>query len=646
MLSSLFSGISGLITQGQAMGVIGNNVANVNTVGFKGSRPTFSDMLYQSIFGTAGTSQVGRGVTLMSVDTMFQQGSFESTSEPTDLAIGGAGFFIVRTPESEEKSYTRAGQFRFTKEGDMVNPTGKILQGRVIDRATDTPSGVARDINIPQEPSEPKHTDFIGMAVNLQSDALWKGSIGDPTGTSGLTEVTNSEGKYPRPGTYTAIVQGLSAAQIGHTGSNAASNGTQFTGAVIINDYEVQLPTSNAPTTAESLAGYLNSMLAMPSAGYVSLVHVSWTQVGSSQYLSLGASATADGVDISFDDSSIASGSTGWTDADKTSTDLWGSQMDLTSVTTGPSSSQFQKTYAGRVTSQAGILENWGDSGLDVTFADPDNFIITPGTSTFDVGGFEPNQVSATLNPSTTSNYASSVTVYDTLGQPHVVAVYFRKGWEELANSVQTNVWEWYAEVEGADSANGQNTVAQWGYLRFNNNGVLTSGADAHSISFDFSAGAQANQLIDLVFGPDSGGGSTTQYPLSSTTTFQTQNGYPPGVLTDVSVNTEGIISGRYSNGQVLNLYQITLASFKNLQGLDRVGGNLFSETFTSGVPYTNAPGQGAMGKINPNSLEQSNVDLATEFVRMIMTQRGYQANSRVITTTDEMLSELMNIKR
>src|SRR5450756_37448 len=113
-------------------------------------------------------------------------------------------------------------------------------------------------------------------------------------------------------------------------------------------------------------------------------------------------------------------------------------------------------------------------------------------------------------NPATTSNYASSVTAYDTLGHPHVVAVYFRKGWEEVANSVQTNVWEWYAEVEGTDSANGQNTVAQWGYLRFNNSGVLTSGADAHSISFDFSAGAQANQLIDLVFGSDSGGGSTT----------------------------------------------------------------------------------------------------------------------------------------
>jgi len=526
MLSSLFSGISGLITEGHAMSVIGNNVANVNTVGFKGSRSTFSDMLYQSIFGTAGTSQVGRGVTLTSVDTMFQQGSFESTNEPTDLAIGGRGFFIVRAPESQAMAYTRAGQFRFDKEGYMVNPTGMVLQGRPIDRLTNTPYSVASDILISQAPSEPKATGFIGMAVNLQSDAVWKGTVGSVTGTSGLTDVVNSEGQYPRPGTYTATVDSLAASQIGHTGSDAASNGTEFVGAVIINDYQIEMPMTGAPATAESLASYLNSMLTMASAGYASQVWVSWAQVGSDQFLSLSATATADGVDITFDDSAIAAGSTGWTLDDKASTDLWGSTMRLTAVTTGPEGVQYQRTYAGRVTSQSDVLENWADSGLDLTFEDPDDFIITPGVSTFDVGGFESQQISAMVNPAATSNYASSVTVYDTLGQPHVVTVYFRKAWEEIANSIQTNVWEWYAHLNGTDAADGQNTVAKWGYLRFNNAGGLMSGGEPHSISFDFSLGAQPNQEIDLVLGPQSGGGSTTQYPLASTTNFQTQDGY------------------------------------------------------------------------------------------------------------------------
>ena len=645
MLSSLFSAISGLNANGHAMDVIGNNVANVNTVGYKASRVTFSDMLYQSVFGTAGPSQIGRGVALTSVDTLFQQGSFESTNEPTDLAIGGKGFFIVRSPDSPANYYTRAGQFRFDKEGYLVTPSGYILRARPIDRVTDTPFGVDTDVVIPQEPSEPRATEFIGMAANLQSDSPWRGNISAVTGTSSLTEARLADDQYPRPGDYTATVSNLAAPLITHTGTNAASEGTEFIGVILINDYEIELPSAGAPATAESLAIYLNSMLAMPSAGFASLVHVSYAVLGSNQYLDL--SATADGVDITFDDSALAAGNTGWTLDDEASEDLYGSTMTLQVATTGPDGAQYLRTYAGRVTSQITSLDNWADAGLDVTFNDPlDNFIVTAGTSTFTVSGFEPDQVSSTLNPQTTSNYASSVTVYDSLGQPHVVTVYFRKAWEEVVNSVQTNVWEWYAELDGADSSTGQNTVAEWGYMRFNNNGVLTSGGGPHTVTFDFSLGGQPNQEIDIAFGPESGGGSTTQYPLSSTTNFQTQDGYPPGVLQNVTVSTEGIISGHYSNGQIINLYQITLAYFNNPHALSRDGLNLYSETLDSGVPYTNAPGEGSLGRINPNSLEQSNVDLASEFVKMITTQRAYQANSRVISTTDEMLSELMNIKR
>lgn len=643
MLSSLFSGISGLITEGQAMGVIGNNISNSNTVGFKGSRATFADMLYQSIFGIAGSSQVGRGVALESVDTNFQQGSFESTNSPTDLAIGGAGFFILRKPNTTDIAYTRAGQFSFDKTGNMVDPTGNILQGRVVDRVLNAPLGVATDINIPQGPSQPKMTQFIGMAVNLQSDAPWKGTVGAVTGTSGLNTPTVSQGQYPVPGDYTATVTNLNSSMIGHTGTNAASFGTAFTGAIVINDYEILLPTTNGPTTAGSLASFLNSMLAMPSAGFASQVWVSWTVgAGGGEYL--GVSATANGVDISFDDSAVATGNTGWTSDDKASSDLYGSTMVLTSITTNPDGTQFTRTSSGRVSGQAGIATNWGDTvmkpGFDISFALTPNFVVTPGISQFAVTGFEPTYKSSTDNQSTTSNYSSSITTYDSLGQPHVVTVYFRKGWQETANSVQTNVWQWYAEADRSD------TVAKWGYLRFNNNGVLVQGGAPQSITFDFGGGAQPNQLIDLVMGAASGGGSTTQYPLASTTNFQTQDGYAPGELTNVTVNTDGVISGHYSNGQILNLYQISLANFNNPWGLEREGGNLYTETYKSGVAYTNAPGVGSLGSINPDSLEQSNVDLATEFVKLIVTQRGYQANAKVITTTDDMLQELMNIKR
>jgi flagellar hook protein FlgE len=126
-----------------------------------------------------------------------------------------------------------------------------------------------------------------------------------------------------------------------------------------------------------------------------------------------------------------------------------------------------------------------------------------------------------------------------------------------------------------------------------------------HTVTFDFSLGAQPNQEIDIAFGPESGGGSTTQYPLSSTTNFQTQDGYPPGVLQNVTVSTEGIISGHYSNGQIINLYQVTLAYFNNPQALSRDGLNLYSERLLG----RSIPTHGQFLSIS-EPLEQSNVDL------------------------------------
>jgi len=139
---------------------------------------------------------------------------------------------------------------------------------------------------------------------------------------------------------------------------------------------------------------------------------------------------------------------------------------------------------------------------------------------------------------------------------------------------------------------------------------------------------------------------STTQYANSSTTIFQDQNGFAAGFLQSVSVDTAGIITGNYSNGQVLERAQVALASFNNLAGLNKEGGNVFRETSESGAPITGPPATNGLGTISPNSLEQSNVDLGSEFVKLITTQRGFQANSKIITTVDEMLSDLINLKR
>jgi flagellar hook protein FlgE len=111
-------------------------------------------------------------------------------------------------------------------------------------------------------------------------------------------------------------------------------------------------------------------------------------------------------------------------------------------------------------------------------------------------------------------------------------------------------------------------------------------------------------------------------------------------------VDSEGIFSALYTNGTMTPFYQIVLADFPSYQGLAKIGNNLYTETLVSGPPLSGIPGSSGLGAISPNSLEMSNVDLAEEFVKMITTQRAFQANSRVITTSDEILAELMNIKR
>ncbi|MFZ5572010.1 MAG: flagellar hook-basal body complex protein [Thermodesulfobacteriota bacterium] len=170
LTSSLYSGISGMTNLGNAMQVIGDNIANVNTTGFKGSRYVFQDLLSQSIATQAGTAQVGRGMALGDVSAVFQQGSFESTGNTTDLAIGGEGFFVLREDASEQLFYTRAGNFRFDKEGVLTNPEGYVAQGWKLDDNGDD-IGSVTDIMLMSFTSPPTMSEHMTIITNLNSNA-------------------------------------------------------------------------------------------------------------------------------------------------------------------------------------------------------------------------------------------------------------------------------------------------------------------------------------------------------------------------------------------------------------------------------------------------------------------------------------------
>ncbi|MFO7750766.1 MAG: flagellar hook-basal body complex protein, partial [Desulfobacteraceae bacterium] len=176
-----------------------------------------------------------------------------------------------------------------------------------------------------------------------------------------------------------------------------------------------------------------------------------------------------------------------------------------------------------------------------------------------------------------------------------------------------------------------------------------------YNFTADFLGGEEGSTEMDIQFdvGAEYDGVNwisesmaTTQYAKASSTTFQSSDGYAAGDLQGVDVASDGVMTGIYSNGELIPLFRVGLAKFLSNQGLKTAGGNLFRETRDSGEAITNKPGENGLGTISPNSLEMSNVDISDEFVKMITTQRGFQANSKTITTVDDMMSTVIQMKR
>jgi flagellar hook protein FlgE len=168
----------------------------------------------------------------------------------------------------------------------------------------------------------------------------------------------------------------------------------------------------------------------------------------------------------------------------------------------------------------------------------------------------------------------------------------------------------------------------------------------AVSVTLGNGAGSPLALQWDIVNAAGVSHGDVTGFATDSGTTFQYQDGYPAGTLRSISVDDQGVVTATYSNGEMTPMFQVALADFPSYDGLSKMGNNLYAESMASGQALPSTAGTGRLGNISPGSLEMSNVDLAEEFVKMITTQRAFQANSRVITSSDEILQELINIKR
>jgi len=239
-------------------------------------------------------------------------------------------------------------------------------------------------------------------------------------------------------------------------------------------------------------------------------------------------------------------------------------------------------------------------------------------------------------------NYSTALSVYDTLGNAHTLTYYFVK-------TATAGEWEVYANVDGTtnqtiDLGAGAGSPA---VLQFDSSGVLQT-AMPLSISIDLNGVVQAtgstnNAGTPLAFDIDFTG--STQFGSNFGTNRLEQDGYTSGRLSGLTVGADGVIQGRYSNGQARNLGQIVLANFTNPNGLINLGGNQWSESSVSGPPLVGAPSTGSLGVLQSASIEESNVDLTAELVNMITQQRNYQANAQSIKTQDQVLQTLVNLR-
>jgi len=554
LLNSLFAGVSGLRNHQSMMDVIGNNIANVNTIGYKGSRVTFSDTFNQFVkagtnptdtSGGTNTYQIGLGMKVNSIDRNWSQGTFERTGITTDLALQGSGLFVLKS--NGENFYSRAGGFVFDADGKLVSPqNGAIVQGKVASEDGVIPPGNnLQDIIIDTNLKLPAvATNLIKWGGNLKSSS-------DLTRSESVVTRGNMNSALPGPFTNEATIYNES-------GTKYTFKQT-FTKTANPNEYDVTWEVFDTATPPVSV------------------------QTGS-----LGTPVTfADDGKGNF-------------------------------VMDAASKALFDKTN-----NRVNIPAN----GIDFTF---DATAVTQDDS------------SATLSISADGNrvanvVSGAVSIFDSLGNSHQVTLTFTK--------LGSNQWSWTANVPSTSTDDGK-AVNSSGTLMFNADGTLDpANISPNNPQLTFNPIGKANPVVlDLDFGQAFGG--VTQTSSSSVVSALSQNGSASASLSNMNIDQYGNIVGIFSNGNSRTLGQVMVATFTNLNGLISKGDNLFTAYANSGTPRIGSLGEESGTTVQSGALEQSNVDLSEEFTKMIVSQRGFQANARVITTADSLLQEITNLIR
>lgn len=660
MMRSMYSGVAGLKTHQTKMDVIGNNIANVNTAAFKSSSTTFSELMYQNLSGASGPTdngrggvnakQIGLGVQFASTSVnITSPGASQTTGDGNDLMITGDSFFIVNNGTTN--LFTKAGAFYIDGAGNLaMKSTGYNVMGWQVDpntgeirKDTVSPLRILTEANM----TSPPEATTLGRAsgildrnstqVNSDDGYIMNLNFNDALGysytASFAVKATNVKGEYTVELKDIIDSTGTSLVDVYNVG--ALSDLVQFgTQTVQTENVAVELKQGvhfQEDPTAPNGYGYYTKDVYFPEMvtdydlkripgfeagtdvtdnGDTVTAHFSATYAPDKLEELYGIIYDADQKDYFWTDE------TGTRQQLGTNSDLWMQAMGIDATESGVTNFQVDNSA--------------GDGTLTFTF--DQNFTLDPSAERADPG--DPNNNMYTMD-------IEMMEAYDGLdpNKEYTPLVVAPNGRAQFQSS----------------------TVVNGNVLRFDvDTGLFVSigGGDAVTLDFmdnvtDLQGNTQSlNSFLDIDVDFtqtkwfDNGGTSTMGMDPGGLDGV-TGKGKKLGALNGLQISQDGTIWASYDNGNTELLGQIAVASFANPSGLEKIGESCYQTTLNSGD--FDGIGQDVTsdgGKMTSGVLEMSNVDLATEFTEMIVTQRGFQANSRIITTSDTLLEELINLKR
>ncbi|MGC2087210.1 MAG: flagellar hook-basal body complex protein [Bradyrhizobium sp.] len=603
IFDALNTSVGGLQAQSFALQNISGNIANASTTGYKGIETSFEDLIPDA---TTPSKQVAGGVTAFAQSTITTQGTVTTTTVATNMAINGDGFFSVQKANSITDNvpvfsgttdYTRRGDFQVNANGNLVNGAGYYLMGVSVDAKTGNPTGnVPAVLQFQNNFIPAQATSAVQYAANLPTTPKTPASSSASAGT-----LAAAGGLNPADFAANPLPVGTPAAPY---------TDNTITGSAALNQAATPAPI----TTATKLSGTAPSDSLPTSFASGDVIVVNGTS------LNFIAGTTSSGTNIAIGDNVGA---------------LFSAIQGITGV------APTINAATGAITLHTGTAAN-----LNITstapafsalgFASPVT-MARGGGGTAGTGVVQANDITAFTNESISGG---AVTCYNAAGTPVNVQMRWAKTDSASLGSGHQDTWNLFYQTSTTATGTGVSWVNSGTNFTFSSNGALSSPTgSAISIPGVVVDGQSLGSLSVNI-----SSGALTQYASTAgaaTINTISQNGFSAGQLQSVAINNSGLVVGTFSNGQNIDLAQVTLSHFNGTNYLKALDGGAYAATDLSGPAII-----GASGTISGSSLEGSNTDIADEFTKLIVTQQAYSANTKVITTANDMVQSLLSVLR